>query len=167
MNKKLSLIIPFIFLLMGCSNITLTRTADLPAPSRDKMMTLFTLNNYTLTPQAGLRAANLVEGVLIGHGFKVITAFNEKTNSLSEQLEIAKSNGSHFIMTGGLSEWRYKTGIDGEPAISLQLKLINVQTGEVTWNATASANDWGNASIGAVAQSVIEKMTVYTQNEKN
>jgi len=139
----------------------MTRTGPISKPSKDISIMLFALDNYTVTPQAGLTTANILEGVLISKGFTVITAFNETANSLEERLEIAKEKGTRFIMLGGLSAWRYKTGIDGEPAVSLQLKLIDVQTALVTWSATASGHDWGNSTIGGVGQNIIDSMREY------
>lgn len=63
-------------------------------------------------------------------------------------------------MYGGVSEWRYKTGIDGEAAVSLMLSLVDLKTSQVVWSATASDTSWSNSSLGTLAQNLIQKMLV-------
>jgi len=153
-------ILAFIFALFisACSTLVISDTSVLPDVNTSRSITLFALNNYTDTPQAGMRASNLIEGALLTKGYTVVNAISAKTKTLQEQITIAGENGSDYILIGGVSEWRYKTGIDGEPAISLKLKMIKVDSQKVVWNATASSNDWGNASIGTTAQDMIETM---------
>ncbi|PHR58940.1 MAG: hypothetical protein COA44_01995 [Arcobacter sp.] len=148
----------FTFFLLGCSTLELTTNPSLPLVKDVESITVFSLDNYTDTPQAGMRASNLIEGVLLSKEYKTVNAISLKTKNLSDQLRIARENGSDYLLTGGVSEWRYKTGIDGEPAISLQCKLISVDTSKVIWSKTASSNDWGNASIGTTAQAMISLM---------
>ena len=156
MNKVFS--IAFAFILSACSSLELTTSAPLPIVDEVQSITIFSLDNYTDTPQAGQRASNLIEGVLLSKEFNVVNSIAVKTKSLSDKLRIAGENGSDYLLTGGVSEWRYKTGIDGEPAISLQCKIIEVDTARVVWSKTASSNDWGNASIGTTAQEMITSM---------
>jgi len=153
-----------ILLFNGCSSATITTTdtslSDLDQNKSKQIaqITLFRLNNYTDTPRAGLRAANIVEGVLLSRGYHINSKLKEKTPSLKKAQDIAKIDGSKYFIYGGVSEWRYKTGIDGEPAVSLQLSLYQSSDGKLIWSSTGSDNDWGNASIGTTAQNLIEKM---------
>jgi len=153
--KKLSAIV-LVLVLSACSSLELS--TSMPLPDKSKRITIFALENYTDTPQAGKRASNLIEGVLLSQEFILVNAVALKTKSLSEKLRIASENGSDYMLTGGVSEWRYKTGIDGEPAISLQCKIIDVESANVVWSKTASSNDWGNASIGTTAQAMMTAM---------
>ncbi len=116
-------------------------------------VTLLALRNYTDVPEAGKRAANLVAGVLRAKGFAVKEAFRKRKKG-----DPCEMVDDRYVMDGGVSEWRYKTGIDGEPAVSLQLTLHDCQSKKILWSATASSNDYWRASIGTTAQAVIEKM---------
>lgn len=144
--------------LFGCSSTEIITSSPMPIAQQGQNITLFVLDNYTTSPQAGARAANIIEGILIARGYNVITAFEKNESDVSQQLKIAKKNNSRYLLNGGVSEWRYKTGIDGEPAISVQLKLIDVTSKNVIWNSVASGNDWGNASIGTTAQNLFDEM---------
>ncbi len=121
-------------------------------------VSVFAFENYTDTPQAGQRAANLMEGMLSAKGYSTVNQVDDVTRSLSAKRSLAKRDHSRYILTGGVSEWRYKTGIDGEPAVSLQCKLIERATGKIVWSAAASDNAWGNASIGTTAQGLFEDL---------
>lgn len=150
----------FIFLIIlffsACSkSVIVQKNSAMPDLKNNPKITIFALSNYTDTPQAGLRASNIIEGVLLSKNYKVFNAIGLGNISLKQQLKIAKENNSDYILNGGVSEWRYKTGIDGEPAISLNCKFIDTNSTEIIWSVTASSNDWGNASIGTTAQSMI------------
>jgi TolB-like protein len=121
-------------------------------------ITVFAFENYTDTPQAGKRAANLLEGLLSAKGYTTLKQVDIKERSLSEKRALARRLNSRFLLIGGLSEWRYKTGIDGEPAVSLSVKLVDVKNGSTVWSATGSDNSWGNASIGTTAQKLLAQM---------
>jgi hypothetical protein len=145
------------FFFSACSEKTLTVSNHaFPQQKEAKRITLFVLQNYTDTPRAGMRASNIVEGLLGAKGYNVVTVTqNVQKSNLAA---IAKENNSAYYMTGAVSEWRYKTGIDGEPAVSLRLALYETQTGILVWSATGANNDWGAGSIGTTAQSLIEDM---------
>jgi len=151
---KLFLLIS-LFILSACSDKTLTVTANPLPEQKGTQITLFTLQNYTDTPRAGKRAVNIVEGLLVAKGYQVILEAQQDT--LDKKL-LAQQNHSKYYMTGAVSEWRYKTGIDGEPAVSLRLALYDTKTGTLVWSATGANNDWGTGSIGTTAQKLIYEM---------
>lgn len=152
----------------GCSTSSLIMTEkSLPVVYAEKgdqevkndiSISLFRLNNYTDTPRAGMRAGNIIEGILKAKEYRVHSHLKEKVSSLKKAKKIAKEDGSKYFMFGGVSEWRYKTGIDGEPAVSIQLSLYKTKNAKLVWSATASDSDWGNSSIGTTAQDLLEEM---------
>ncbi len=124
----------------------------------DVTISLFKLHNYTDTPRAGMRASNIIEGILLAKGYNVKSHITEKVPSMKKARKIAKEDGSKYFMYGGVSEWRYKTGIDGEPAVSFQTSLYRTKNSKLVWSATGSDSDWGNASIGTTAQDLLYTM---------
>lgn len=155
-------------LVAGCSSTSLIAThkklppiyVDFNATHQIKsnMISLFRLHNYTDTPRAGLRAANIAEGVLLAKGYNVISHLSKNRYTLKEAINEADKDDAKYCLIGGVSEWRYKTGIDGEPAVSLQLSLYEVENEKLVWSATGADSDWGNSSIGTTAQNLIETM---------
>jgi hypothetical protein len=158
--KTFLTIITSIIMFAGCSTTALVNTKHtLPDTNTTAQISLFELNNYTDTPRAGMRATNIVEGVLLADGYHLKTHLNQKIDSLEDAQSSAQEDKSEYFLIGGISEWRYKTGIDGEPAVSLQLTLYNTDNAKPVWSATGSDSDWGNGSIGTTAQNLIEQMT--------
>jgi len=157
-----------LLILSGCSTSSLITTENtMPVVYEDDgeervkndiSITLFRLNNYTDTPRAGMRASNIIEGILYAKGYKVHSHLKDKMPSLKKAKKTAKEDGSKYFMYGGVSEWRYKTGIDGEPAVSFQVSLYKTKNAKLVWSATGADSDWGNASIGTTAQDLLSEM---------
>jgi len=150
------------FFLVGCSTIVKVNERFPQIEQKNKQkeakILLLPLANYTDTPHAGSRASNLIAGVLRANGYSV--TLKESSEFLQKALEEAAHEDATYLLHGGVSEWRYKTGIDGEAAVSLMLTLVDTQSGSVVWSATASDTSWSNSSLGTVAQKLIEKMIV-------
>ncbi|MBD3796511.1 MAG: hypothetical protein IE887_02025 [Campylobacterales bacterium] len=167
MLKNIVLVI-FAILFAGCTNNVLVTTPEnLPAAYKDvngkqlqndTAIALFCLENFTDTPRAGMRAANILEGLLKAKGYKVVSHVNDKTYSFKKAAKQAMDDNAQYFIYGGVSEWRYKTGIDGEPAVSIQLSLYKTDNQKLIWSATGSDSDWGNGSIGTTAQALLMKM---------
>jgi len=167
---KIIILVGFMLLLLGCSSKTLVNTYEsLPDLSKyenqdkkgnkgEMSVSLFSLNNYTDTPRAGMRSANIIEGILLTKGFKVINHFKIDASKLTDVKNISKNDKSMYYLIGGVSEWRYKTGIDGEPAVSIQCSMYETKTDKLVWSATGADSDWGNGSIGTTAQNLLEDM---------
>ncbi len=146
-------------LVSACSDKTLHVTSQqLPQVQKDRgtSIMLFALQNYTDTPRAGKRAANITEGVLSAKGYGVF--YYPQALSFEKEHVIAKNKNADYFMSGAVSEWRYKTGIDGEPAVSFRLALYDTKSGKLIWSGIGANNDWGKGSIGTTAQSLIEEM---------
>jgi len=155
--------------MFGCSSTSLVTTQkSLPEVyidvnethnlQKDVLVSLFRLSNYTDTPRAGMRSANIIEGILLSKGFRVKSHIDHRLVSNEEQRLQAKKSGAKYMLIGGVSEWRYKTGIDGEPAVSLQISMYKTKGGKLEWSATGADSDWGNGSIGTTAQNLIQTM---------
>jgi len=159
----------FTLLMLGCSSTSLVTTEkSLPNVyvdvngtydvQKDVVVSLFRLNNYTDTPRAGMRSANILEGLLLTKGFRIKNHVSKEIYTFKKAKKEAKKDKSKYFIIGGVSEWRYKTGIDGEPAVSLQISMYKTKSGRLQWSATGADSDWGNGSIGTTAQNLIQMM---------
>ncbi len=140
----------------GCSTMSLVKSEQ--KLEQTDGVSLFQLQNYTDTPRAGMRSANIVEGILMAKGFRVKSHISQNATTFAQAQKIAKRDNSESFIIGGVSEWRYKTGIDGEPAVSLQLTMYNTKSGAIEWSATGADSDWGTDSIGTTAQKLLQTM---------
>ena len=123
--------------------------------------------NYTETPMAGLRAASIVESVAAKEGlyiYSLIEGSDEKAqndskiNFLKTQMNTAKILKADYFITGEVQEWRYKTGIDGEPVVSYSIKIIKLDDGSTQFNGVGAKNGWGYKSIGVIAQEIAKEL---------
>ena len=144
--------------LFGCSASTISTSG--PFLSKRGKIVLVSFDNFTDTSQAGKRAANIVEGILLSKGYSVISLINKNTESLSlaKKVQLAKKYNANYLIFGAVSEWRYKAGIDVEPAVSLSIKAINLKTHKIAWSSTGSNSDKGGTSLGVSAQKLINSM---------
>jgi polysaccharide biosynthesis protein PelC len=70
-------------------------------------------------------------------------------------LDAARKGQANFGVTGEVEEWRYKTGLDGDPAVGLTLKVVALPSGRVVWTASGAKTGWGYANVSGTAQQLI------------
>ena len=124
----------FVFLLIGCSSVQ----KDIYVNNLKKTsIKIVSIKNYSQTPYADRKAISILEGVLRSKGFMVV------------------DKNANYFLYGKVIEWRYKVGIDGEPAVSLYIEIKD-KNGNIVYSAVASKSDWGNKSLGTCAQELME-----------
>jgi polysaccharide biosynthesis protein PelC len=130
---------------------------------------LLPIANNTDTPQAGLSAEAMLEHQLRRRGILGVQHYPAtlSRDSLFEPTERkvadeaqqwARDQGARFAVLGSVQEWRYKVGIDGEPAVGVALKVLDLSTGQVVWSASGAKSGWSREALSAVAQSVLTEL---------
>jgi len=129
--------------------------------------------NNTDRPQAGNRAAAITAGILQTMGtnkaivYRPITPRNglivdpNKAISKRVQLMWARRNHIRYLVTGTVNEWRYKVGLDGEPAVNITLRLYDIRTHKYVWNAVGSLSGGSRDGLGVTAQQLIATLLNY------
>ncbi len=162
-----SLLLAASLALAACSTIDVAPRAELDRSARWAMLPLA---NHTETPQAGSRAAAIVEGVLRARGIaELVRAPGElgaesllepqDAQAVDKALAWARSHGIRYAVTGSVSEWRYKVGVDGEPAVGLTLQVVDVPAGKVVWTATGARSGFSREALSAVAHKLVRDLT--------
>ena len=165
-NRLICIALPLLFWLGGCA------TVDIGAPpklERGARWALLPIMNHTETPQAGLRAEVIMEGVLRANGIADLRRYpaNLNNETLFEPLDHkqfdaalawAKGAGARYAVAGAVDEWRYKVGIDGEPAVGVGLQVIDLASGEVLWSGAGGRTGWSREALSAVAQKLIRTL---------
>ncbi len=124
---------------------------------------LLPMANHTDVAQAGLRAEAITEASLRARGLRQLQIYPPQLNpeTLFEpserkaQLEAekwAKAQGIAFAVYGAVDEWRYKVGVDGEPAVGLVYHVKDLRTGEVVYSASGGRTGYSREALSAVAQ---------------
>lgn len=152
-------------LLAGCS-VQKTTGAAAPLP-RDARWALLPMLNHTESPQAGLRAEVITEALLRSRGVGNLVLYppSLSPDALLEPAERkvqdearkwAREQGARYGVQGAVDEWRYKVGVDGEPAVGVALQIIDLQSGEVLWTGVGARSGWSREALAAVAQKLID-----------
>ncbi|HOX24099.1 MAG TPA: hypothetical protein PLL10_11575, partial [Elusimicrobiales bacterium] len=70
----------------------------------------------------------------------------------------AISQGAQYVLFATVEEWRYKSGLDGEPAVGLTLELQESSSGKSLWSASGAKTGWGRSSLAATGGKLIDKL---------
>lgn len=149
-----------LFLIVGCARVvnqTPTR------PMKGEPYAVLPFENYTETPYAGYRVASILEGVLASKGYNLIPRVwsIKDREPLEEDIEKLKEsavkNGARYIVYGSVNEFRYKTGLDGEPAVSITVSVYDAKENRVVKNVAVSGSGWVHESLGTLAQKLLNR----------
>jgi polysaccharide biosynthesis protein PelC len=130
---------------------------------------LLPIINHTDVPQAGLRAEAIAEATLRTQGLRQLVVYPPRLNpeTLFEpgerkaQLDAEKwASGEkmRYAVYGSVEEWRYKVGVDGEPAVGLVFHIKDLETGQVVYSASGGRSGWSREALAAVAQKLTREL---------
>jgi hypothetical protein len=157
-QKLLALI--FSVLLLSCSQINKVKIYP---TLKKETYAVIPFENYTITPLAGYRVASILEGVMRAHGYKVLKRVWNYSDQEPSQKEFkiwwqkAVKEGAKIVVYGTVNEFRYKTGIDGEPAVSVTLYFYDTKEKKIIWSATLSKSGLSFQSLGTVCQELFNE----------
>ena len=166
MTRILSILLATV-LLAGCA---VTRHSGGSAPlARDAKWVLLPVLNHTESPQAGLRAEVIAEALLRARGITGLVRYPPalspdslldpaERKAQQEAQKWAREQGARYGVLGAVDEWRYKVGVDGEPAVGIALQVVDLQSGEVLWSAVGAKSGWSREALAAVAQKLIDSL---------
>jgi hypothetical protein len=154
------------FLAGGCTTIDRVRVS---APQMDARWVLLPIANHTETPQAGARCEAITEAVLRTMGIKDLERYppelggdallDPAERKLAEQaIGWAKTREARYAVGGSVEEWRYKVGVDGEPAVGVTLSVIDLKSGGVIYSASGGKSGWSREALSAVAQKLVKEL---------
>ena len=155
-----------VILSSACTSMTSTPKITVDATEQ---WALLPVKNLSGTAEADAQAKSLIESRLRSRGITSVNAEPSVQQVTLRQLvsgdyenskakEWARRSGYRYALTGTVLEWQYKSGADREPSVGLGLKLLDLQSNRVVWQANASRTGWGYASLSGVADGIIEDM---------
>ena len=163
--RRLLLVLPAV--LAACSTVSAP-----PAPRLDRAApwALLPMVNHTETPQAGLRAEAILESLLRNGGVSALRRYPSsiggdalfepsERKGVDQAIDWARSQGARYAVTGTVDEWRYKVGVDGEPAVGFTLLVLEVGTGRVLWSAAGGRTGWSREALSAVAHQLLTRLS--------
>jgi hypothetical protein len=165
-TARLGLLAALLAALAGCASVV---APPAPALERGARWSVLPIRNDTETALAGQRAGAIVDSVLRAHGLAELVvppaphadalAEDDGAQALEQALAWAREQKVRYAVTGTVTEWRYKVGVDGEPAVGLTLQLLEVESGRVLWSASGGRSGFSRESLAGVAQDLVQKLT--------
>ncbi len=153
-------------LLAGCA-VTALPGQSLTV-SADAKFAVLPLANATDVPLVERRAQAITVSLLQQKGLRDVVVYPQKSSdnpldaeptvTPTQALAWARQQGARYALSGTVTEWRYKTGVDSEPAVGVTLQVADVATGQVVWSASGGRSGWGYQALAAVGQSQIESL---------
>ncbi|WP_236693580.1 penicillin-binding protein activator LpoB [Robbsia andropogonis] len=153
--------------LAACGTV---RQSGAPALSGSDQIVLATMANFTETPDAGHSAESITANALRASGIDVrlapVATGNGSASALftaSARADVertmtwARTQKARYVLSGAVEEWRYKTGVDGEPVVGVTYELTDVDSGKVVWSATGTKSGFSRSSLSTVATRLIFK----------
>jgi hypothetical protein len=141
-----------------------------PALDKRSRWVLLPLRNQTETPQAGEKAESILATLLRARGLGDIAGYSPPADTagvlpeLDERrraelaLRWAKDKGFLYGVTGSVEEWRYRNGLDGEPAVGVSVQVVDLPSQRVVWSASGARAGWGRDTLAGTAQELLKAL---------
>lgn len=160
-------------MLAGCGTFTsgssTGRAAMEQAIAAGEKVALLPVANFTDVPQAGLRVEALLEPALRQIGLRQLAVYPPELNpetlfepserkAQAEAEKWARGQGMRFVVTAAVNEWRYKVGVDGEPAVGLMVQVKDLGNGQIVYSAAGGRTGGSREALTAVGQQLIAEL---------
>ncbi len=164
------IVLPALILLFSaCSGMQVHKSNHSAALTIDKRepVAVAPFYNYTQTPMAGYSAASIATVLLRNHGFEAKNiapqpqsdpVTDDAGQSLQQWIAEANKTGYRYLLSGEVTEWRYKAGIDAQPVVGLVINLLDTRTGKLLYSSSGSKDALPHDSIASAAQKLLDKM---------
>ncbi|MSU49653.1 MAG: hypothetical protein EXS37_11310 [Opitutus sp.] len=74
--------------------------------------------------------------------------------------EVARTMNATHLLIGTVHEYRYKTDLDGDPAVGLTLRLVDAATGQTLWQGTSGNVGYAFASLTSAAGRAVRSLVM-------
>ncbi|MDF2692705.1 MAG: Extracellular Matrix protein PelC [Labilithrix sp.] len=153
---------------LGCGS-AVTSVHRAGAVKANSRWALLPLQNHSETPQAGERVESILETLLRQRGVSQLDhypapkegdaqLFASDRQRYEAALEWARGGKYDYALSGSVEEWRYKSGLDGEPAIGVSMRVVELKTGRVIWAATGTRTGTGAENASGTALRLLDKL---------
>lgn len=168
-NSLLAVLLTALTLLAGGCQTAQSERAESSIHTDTQQVVLLPFLNRSETPLAGERAEAIALSVLRSRGMGDLQTYElaasenglpilDDSKRLADAKLNAKAKGASHALTGSVEEWRYKSGLDGEPAVGLSLRLVDLESNEVLWSGSAARSGWSRSSLAGTAQKVLQEL---------
>jgi hypothetical protein len=151
-----------------CSSTVKNVTRTMPLRSSARWA-LLPVSNYAETPQAGERVEALLDTVVRRRGVVSLEQYpplkEDDTHLImsdrqryAESLSWARDQHFDYALGGSVEEWRYKGGLEGEPAVGVSVQVVEVATNRVVWSASGTRTGSGGDNLSGTALELLDAL---------
>jgi polysaccharide biosynthesis protein PelC len=148
--------------LAGCAAIQFN-SAPSPHPDRQALWCVLPPINNTSTPYAGERVQQQLAALLGARGLtRVVLApvagaggplpIDNGAGGEQQALDWARHRQARYALEGSVDEWDYKAGLDGQPAVGVTLRLLDLESGQIIWSGAASGSGGSREGLAALSE---------------
>lgn len=151
--------------LTGCSSFRYTSKTENRAEEKLRIESalLVPADNATDDENAGRAITELVGTALFERGVPLY-----QTESLRKRVanpkaagdagtyaDLVKETGASHIVFATVHEYRYKTDLDGDPAVGVTIRVVDAKTGRTVWQGSSGNVGYVFASLSSSSQHAI------------
>ena len=124
------------------------------------------IHNATPDETAGRAVTELAATTLLAHGVPLAQTEDglNRSRALIEEgkaaqiPELARSLECTHVLFGTVTEYRYKSDLDGSPIVSITMRLVDVADGATVWQGTSTKMTQYFGSLSRTAQDAMESL---------
>lgn len=150
---------------LGCGSV-ITTSAPPAETLRIGRLVLPPFTNATDDEHASRAITEMTGSALVRAGIPLYqteelvirTAADAAQGADGRYAEIARSVGATHLLVGTVHEYRYKTDLDGDPAVGITMRLVDAATGETVWQGTSGNVGYAFASLTSAATRAVNQL---------
>ena len=124
------------------------------------------IHNATPDETAGRAVTELATTTLLAHGVPLALTEDglNRSRALIEEgkatqiLDLARSLESTHVLLGTVTEYRYKSDLDGSPIVSVTMRLVDAADGATVWQGTSTKMTQYFGSLSRTAQEAMASL---------
>ncbi|MEQ2006689.1 MAG: DUF4136 domain-containing protein [Limisphaerales bacterium] len=124
------------------------------------------MHNATPDETAGRAVTELAATSLLAHGVPLAQTEDSlnRGRALAEEgkaaqiIELARSLQCTHVLLGTVTEYRYKSDLDGSPIVSITMRLVDAADGATVWQGTSTKMTQYFGSLSRTAQDAMESL---------
>lgn len=168
-DMRFLVMLVFVALLASCGSTSTSVHRAGPIKMSGARWALLPMVNNSETPQAGERVEAMLDTLLRKNGVTSLDRYpppkEDDTHLVTSDrqryeaaLEWARNAKYDYAVGGSVEEWRYKSGLDAEPAIGVSMRILELSTGRVLWAATGTKTGSASENTSATALKLLDSM---------
>lgn len=145
---------------VGCSStVKYSRLASMPSIRGQVLLAPYA--NATDDDHAARALTEITSAALSREGLYIVPGKPDLTTQRIDKaatLHEAREQNIDHVVFGTVMEFRYKTDLDGDPAVGISIEIVDSHTGRSLWRGSASNVGIGFSSLTSTAQEVVEDL---------